>query len=401
VAVACTSGGAPTSSTPSATTIAPTAVATTPAPTPLPSPSPTLVPGSTWEAVPASGPPDHALSVTWFDEGWVAVGTTCSDAGCSARIPAAWRSTDGRTWTGASSVPAATYGEMTVVASDGRAIYAAGTTGHLTGMVWRSLDGDRWEIVGSGTLFGLGVCFEGCPSMTGIGVGPAGVVVLGYRVTVKSGKVTSDDAIWSSADGTGWVRVDGADLGSSGTRIDLGDVAAGGPGFVAVGQRFDRSGGLGQAAALTSVDGRHWSSASALPDGDRVVMQHVAVARSGIVALGQRCTEMGGCAAVTWRSVDAVAWEPMVIAGDAIFYEHGLLAPAGETLVLLGMVDQRVTAWTSTDARAWTPQPPSDAFAPGHELAIEDLAGGPGRLAAIGYDQGTETFLTWLSPAGR
>jgi hypothetical protein len=237
--------------------------------------------------------------------------------------------------------------------------------------------------------------------MTGIAVGPAGVVVLGYRVTVKSGKVSSDDAIWSSEDGTSWVRIDGADLGSSGTRIDLGDVTAGGPGFVAVGQRFDRSGGLGQAVVLGSADGRHWSAAVALPDGDQVVMQHVVAAPSGVVAVGQRCLEMKGCATVTWRSADTVTWEPMAITGDALFFEHGLLTVSGETVVLLGMVDQRVTAWTSTDARVWTAQPPSDAFTPGHLLGIVDLAGGPGRLAAIGDDEDSEIFLIWLSPAGR
>ena len=149
--------------------------------------SPTKAPaslGSTWSAivdVPA------ATAVTAGGPGWIAVGGAApiGDPGSEYHVAAAWTSTDGRSWLRSPSVAmpeGAASGEMTAVASTTAGLVAVGTVDLTAGTVWRSTDGSTWDVIGSGSLFDLGPCIEGCASLGSVAAGPAGIVVAGYRV---------------------------------------------------------------------------------------------------------------------------------------------------------------------------------------------------------------------------
>ncbi|MFH1475151.1 MAG: hypothetical protein ABIG85_04750, partial [Chloroflexota bacterium] len=187
-------------------------------------------------------------------------------------------------------------------------------------------------------------------------------------------------------------------------------VAAGDPGFAAVGGRAFRDSGTpsgGTASAWRSLDGRTWEPATAdegLAVGDEIRVDDypppglvdVTWGPGGFVAVGIALTpseRVGG----TWHSSDGLAW------ARAELPEPARARPAavtwnGSTYVIVGVVEEegspRAAAWLSADGRSWRRVPDGDAFDIGGYITYPAAigSGGPadvttapdGSLIAVG-----------------
>ena len=159
-----------------------------------------------------------------------------------------------------------------------------------------------------------------------------------------------DAAVWRSGDGVAWIRVDneGDVFGGDARRHTMYAVAAGGPGFVAVGiEGFDGAGlaylppgGNGTqvsdldeitdnaAAVWTSPDGAAWTKVAGDPSlnhsgGDVAgwaMMVDVAATDAGLVAVGRDSWDPGPLGwsrfSAVWRSVDGLSWRRTDEAGE-------------------------------------------------------------------------------------
>ena len=369
------------------------------------SPGP-VQPGDSWFAVPSvpyAGA--HVMAATAGGPGWVVVGSACplgSDA-CEGLVPAAWTSPDGLTWTRAPRVAAVDFGEMSSVAWNGSVLYAAGTTGSLTsGTVWRSADGLVWEIVGSGSLFDLGQCFEGCPALGAVAAGTPGVVVGGVRLVVSGEHIEVVPALWFSPDGNSWDVVEGSWLGPKAAgAVPFSDIVAAGPGFVATGQVCDPR---CRATTWTSPDGLDWTGPADLPNGRDAVPLRIAASRERLVVIAERCPADPCAAVTTWSSADARTWSEAPLEGEPDFRLHGLLAESRGRYIVLGSLGGQITVWASTDGATWERHRSEGLPALGRGDGVLELHLGGGPLGAllIGEDETAEGVTTraWISPGG-
>ena len=139
----------------------------------------------------------------------------------------------------------------------------------------------------------------------GVARGDAGVVAVGYDDS--GGEL--DAAVWVSPDGATWTRIphDEAIFGGAGSQV-MWAVAAGGPGFVAVGS--DDSGGDQDAAVWTSSDGASWTRVThdeiALGGPSWQEMYAVVWTGRGLIAVGASDVA-GGADAAVWASPDGLA----------------------------------------------------------------------------------------------
>jgi hypothetical protein len=145
------------------------------------------------------------------------------------------------------------------------------------------------------------------------------------------------------------------------------DVAAAGPGLVAVGGE----GGL--AAIWTSADGITWSRVphdNALFGVESSWIVSVTAGGPGVVAVGTVVEESNQPAAV-WTSVDGITWS-RVLHDNAVFGEDGWsemrsLVAVDDGLIAVGFdfpaqsggADAAV--WTSADGRTWSRVPHNEA----------------------------------------
>lgn len=230
-----------------------------------------------------------------------------------------------------------------------------------------------------------------------------------------------DAAVWYSTDGRVWTRVPHDELvfGGPGDQYPVA-VAAGGPGFVAVGEDGDAYADdmAGIAAVWTSEDGITWSrvphdeAAFGGEEQVNVFMKDVTAFGSGLVAVGMEWRESDfDWEAVAWTSIDGISWERVppdeaVFGGpqDQIMWS---VVPAGPGLVAVGQAgegvgaggpDQPAAVWTSTNGRDWSRVPDQAALrsgfsqqsgavpegASGDWARMDDVViGGPG-LVAVG-----------------
>lgn len=395
--------------------------ATSPSPVPTPTASPpatataapvvTMTPvlggsGAVWLPVrKAPEPGARAWAITSGGPGWVAVGSAPRPADPDRSAPAVWGSADGRAWGRAPDVPSAADGDLTVVAGDGTSLYAAGTIGLTHGVVWRSKDGLSWEAVGGGDQFDLGECFEGCPSLTAVAVGPAGALVAGTSV-IHGPQVVG--TLWSSTDGDAWQRLSGPlDTGSAKAFVD--DAVAGAAGFVVLGHLCDPDCQPGHPATWTSPDGLAWDGPHDLPGGEGVDPIGLAGDDGHFVVLGSRCPLDGPCDMAVWASPDGATWSPAPITGSSV-YGHSLAGGLGGFLII-GLSGALGSAWTSADGAAWG-QPVSPVVptfcSPGAIscASLFDLAVGPLGALAVGEVEPAQKGdvapepVVWLSPPG-
>jgi len=385
-----------TVATPPEATPFPTSSPVVTAPPSTPSPTSVVLPGDSWALVEGWPPPGAFVNaVAAGGPGWVAVGAADEAA-------TAWISADGRSWT--PSVPVSDVDpdtgdilEFQRVAWDGAFLYATAkiirlTRGesHPNASVWRSKDGAKWEVVGSGDLFDLGPCLEGCPSLEAVAAGIAGIGLLGNVVTDEPG---GSLFWWFSRDGAEWQRLPQSSFSArDGASVFVADVAAGGPGFVAAGEVCDPA---CRGTTWASQDGRTWTEGGALPHGEDAHPGQVVADANGFVVLGgTRLTDESGqvaCKVVAWSSADLTGWSETTIDGCDV-----RLAESGGLLLLVGFAEGRSAVWTSSDGATWERRPPAE-LAEFAECGFGDLAGGPLGAILVGD---RECPSAWITPGG-
>ena len=163
-----------------------------------------------------------------------------------------------------------------------------------TGLVWARVPHDEAVLGGPGDQ-----------QMLSVATGGPGLVAVGHD------RSNWDAAVWVSADGYTWDRIDEAPaLGGPGDQQML-SVVAGGPGLVAVG--FEFSGEDDDAAVWVSADGYTWDR---VPHDEAVFggpgLQHmssVVVGGPGLVVVGFDRSEVRHSSAAVWVSADGYTWD--------------------------------------------------------------------------------------------
>ena len=326
--------------------------------------------GSTWERAPASqatdisglvgGPTiDGMVDVVAGGPGVVAIG---SDTIADKRVAMAWLSTDGgTTWTrgaiedsrippGASSL---IFPRLNAVAWTGERFVAVGED-------WSDWDGDFVTLAGA----------------------------------------TSRAAVWTSADGLAWTRVEADEVFDAGGFVDTGEtpmaggmagVVAGSNGLVAVGQVCPPGSTSCETAAWTSPDGLAWARAAGMPTV-RGGIDSVAASDDGYVAVGSVCDEAaGGCTALALVSPDGQTWteHPMT---DTDRLEA--VTRVGDRFVAVAP-NATTKLWRSSDGVTWQELPEGPAEAVGD--TEWQLAANGNTAVWVGSSPSTEGPRAWLS----
>jgi hypothetical protein len=268
-----------------------------------------------------------------------------------------------------SAEPLASTGLLTIHAVGGRA----------QPLLLTSADGRSWQAPS-----GPGPAAPPTRMLTGAAAGPAGYVVAGLR---SSGGQPVPALFWS-ADLRTWRAQDwGTGRAPAGQPVSAPlAVAAGQPGFAAVGGAGDRP------AVWLSRTGQDWIMRPlALPRGARgAVLQQVAIQGDRIAALG---TEARGSGAIPFAAVSAD--------GGRTWQEHLLpvpdhpavvtaLAAAGRGFAAMGTVasasGQNVIIWWSADGRTWRLAQLAGSVLAGPGMhAITGLAGLRSQVTGVGY----------------
>ena len=254
--------------------------------------------GVTWERIPSNScfvgqGIQEMWSVTSFEDTLVVVGQFNSTFAADGEV---WTSADGVNWEWLHDSDALG-GEgaqimWTVTVWEGG--LAAGGTDHSwdwrdsalwDAAIWTSADGITWERVPHDDHVFGGAEYQGVLSMT---AWEHGLIAVGID---QIGGVDEDAVIWTSVDGTTWEWVphDEDVFGGDGDQR-ITSVAAWVGGLVAVG--YDASGGDRDAAVWVSADGTNWERVDhdeAVFGGDQEqVMWSVTAWDGGIVAVGHR-----------------------------------------------------------------------------------------------------------------
>jgi hypothetical protein len=227
----------------------------------------------------------------------------------------------------------------------------------------------------------------------GVTAGGPGVVAVGDRF--PSIDYGDRPGVWTSPEGIGWTAVphDEAVFGgaSSGS---LEAVAAGPLGLVAVGAQYQ--GEDYDAVVFTSPDGLTWSR---VPDPEGVFggpgwqgMHAVTAGGPGWVAVGYDDSGEDWNAAV-WTSPDGVTWTRVPhdeeLFGGTNDQEMFGIAAAGPGLVAVGADDEAPAAWVSADGLSWQKVGPdrffNDPSFDNTDKVLRAVAAGPQGLVAVGY----------------
>jgi hypothetical protein len=360
------------------------------------------------------GPPagETTASMAWVTVGGPGLAAVGYEGDSETMRAAVWTSADGLAWTrvpydeavfGSAAATGTT--TMSSVVAGGPGLVAVGAEWggeDQDGAVWTSADGLTWSRVQPDEAVFGGYDNQVIES---VAAGGPGLVAVGWDHACGE----SDAAVWVSADGLAWTRVSDAALGGAGDQVMWG-VAAGGPGLVAVGGEFltDNS-----AAVWTSVDGLTWSRVP--PDEavfggpDSQSMESVAAGGPGLVAVGYDYSG-GDADGAVWTSADGLAWarvphDEAVFGGDGAQSISGVVA-GGPGLVAVGGnflgEDGAPLVWWSSDGAAWNLLPADEAMVgEGWASMWAVVVGGPG-LVAVG-DGGIAVVTNaavWVSPPG-
>ncbi len=199
------------------------------------------------------------------------------------------------------------------------------------------------------------------------GAGPLAHVVASTPSAAPSQSAVSSDGTEPSATaspipqvGRAWQRVADRDLVSYPRNGSMHGVIAGGPGAIAWGYVYATGPRI-----WTSADGRDWEpadvegpvDASAEYPGDVI---DLAAGEPGFVAVGSYLTDRFESRALVWTSSDGVTWEllPDATAFDGTLVDRvvtrdgGFLVFGYEFVAMDEAGPQRI--WASTDGRTWT-----------------------------------------------
>ncbi len=290
--------------------------------------------GLTWDLVPTGDTFTNTElnAVVAGDGGYAVVGSTWDDEGPSSA--AAWVSADGQTWRRAASIAAPEGAVMGDVAY-ARGRYVAGgweLRGALVPRIWQSDDADHWV---PATDFDAAPSYMGV--ISGVAAGGPGFVAVGW-----------DPGIWTSSDGNTWTIGDALSAADRMAGLEPTThpvaVASGHDGLVVVGADSGETGWT-----RTSGDGKTWTSA-ALPGPD------------GSPASGS-ALESGGIVATDWGFVALSTWSPYP---DASYRDRD-------------PIDVQGGLWTSRDGIRWTLHELDPQFAASQApKAVSRRRGGPG-----------------------
>lgn len=216
-------------------------------------------------------------SVTAGGPGMVAVGHDHDEA-----VAAVWVSADGLNWERIAHDEGELGGsgsrEMEVVAAIGAGLVAVGIDCRRdAAAVWWSPDGLQWERVARDSPVFSG---EGLQWMNSITECSSGLVAVGR----DEGRDAA--AVWASVDGLAWERL-AHQKQAFGGNTEMRSVTAGSPGLVAVGHDLERA----AAAVWASADGSVWERMTHREQvfggsKDEQEMWSVAVGGPGLVAVG-------------------------------------------------------------------------------------------------------------------
>ncbi len=236
------------------------------------------------EAVFGGADDQDMYSIVAGGPGFVAVGDDYSTGESNAAV---WTSPDGVTWTRVSDAVLGSTGtqimETVTVGGPGLVVVGyehAGTD--FNGAVWTSTDGASWvRVVDTDSALGG----TNDQAILGVAGNESGLVAVGY----DSSGGDWDTTVWTSPDGDTWTRVadNPAVFGGPGDQ-QVARVVAGGPGFVAGGR--ETSGNGMDAVVWTSVDGTEWvrvadpGSVFGGPRSQRIF--NVAATSFGVIAVG-------------------------------------------------------------------------------------------------------------------
>ncbi|MFH1330465.1 MAG: hypothetical protein ABIJ48_07440, partial [Actinomycetota bacterium] len=377
------------------TTTSTTAAVTTttialPTPTPIEATPPSLL--MTWEATsPPSLADGNPVSLVAGGPGLIAVGSADDDYYGDG---AAWVSSDGLAWTrvpddagvfggqhdyglhdGAQwlSDVIAWNGGFVAVGGDGR----GSDSPECEAAVWLSPDGVTWTRVPDQEALGG----PGGQAMTAVTLGGPGLVAVG-----ESNETVFDPhaAVWLSADGVTWARVDPTAIEGEGTVAGVGtgavmtDVIQGAPGLIAVGI-VDPYGHQKLPAVWVSSDGSTWDQILLEPgvsgDTRASIPNAIAAGPHGFVAVGEMSEGLVqgndaygqadfGYAAV-WMSEDGIDWRLAAVldagtmdepadckyqaqANDAVWYGDTLLV-TGNLTTTCQTENAYATIWATAD----------------------------------------------------
>lgn len=248
--------------------------------------------------------------------------------------PAVWTSSDAATWRRLDAVTSGLHETgkqaMRTVIEAPPGLVAVGhdnSTGSIDAAVWTSADGTTW-LRQTSTFFGG----RGHDDMVGMTAFGEELVVVGFGTTEAGDR---DAAVWVESGGL-WNRIEDGSLGGDGNQ-QMTAVLAAGPGLVAVG--FDASRGDQDAAVWTSTDGRDWERAPTAAIFDRPgaqTMYTLVQVGSALVAGGSSDTPAGDTDGAIWLSADGTSWTRLSPASAAAAALGGLGRQRINSLVVFG-----------------------------------------------------------------
>ncbi|MGC7100457.1 hypothetical protein ACPZ19_37745 [Amycolatopsis lurida] len=331
-------------------------VACAPAPAPPPSP---------WSELGPPSPGAHVLGLTGSGDEILLTGSV---PGPDGRAPAAWLGTPESGWRALPLHTAGGYGAQAELAEPS----AGGGRLLALGRAYGGAHGNARLTIWSGDAAGL----TDHPQPFELLGGPRAMAVNGTATTpsasVLSGQwehpsAGAGAAMWTSPDGQAWSRLDEAEalLSSPGAPTRALGVAAGGPGFTAVGDvRADRR---YSPLVWTSGNGRDWQRAG-LPrpaDSGDVSATRIACTASACVAAGLSRSNSGPQHLACWHSASTGTWS--LTGGPALdpaqLPEITGLAFDGEHVLTTGRLGGHARLWTGCGTELPLPEPATRAAA--------------------------------------
>ena len=294
-------------------------------------------------------------------------------------------------WSAVNGIPGVAGASFAGIVANGGTLVVVGgiprssEVGHAA--AWRSTDGHTWTQAPDDAIFSQ-------RQMLGVAAGRSGVMAVGSVCAVGE---CSGSAVWTSPDALTWHEAAPMPIVGGFTPFTL-TVAAGSDRWLVGGTAYGLAANDPRVPGIwTTVDGTSWTAATipALGEGMSGTVAGFARSATTTVAVGSITTPNGGAAAV-WTSKDELTWTRA--ADDPTFGNAVINAvvAGGPGFVAVGRDDSGAAVWLSTDGSAWQKVAPGPGF---HGAQMTAVAAGNGLLTAVGSDG--NGALVWRSPDGR